>query len=47
MVFMRDAGQELQLQGARGKVVTLKGVDVEEVLKMQARCRSDAGKARP
>jgi hypothetical protein len=39
MVFMRDAGQELQLQGARGKAVTPKGVDVEEVLKMQVRCR--------
>jgi len=43
MVFMRDAaqiaGQELQLQGARGKAVTPKGVDVEEILKVQVRCR--------
>ena len=39
MVFMRDVGQELQLQGARGKAVTPKGFDVEEVLKMQVGCR--------
>ena len=43
MVFMRDAGQELQLQGARGKAVT-QGRSPEDAGQMQVKLDHDMRK---